>query len=124
MGNFDAKLDWGHAREYVEAMWGMLQLSQSADYVIATGETCSVREFCEVAFGHVGLDYREWVKLDPSALSSCRCRGLSRGFSKARRDLQWKNQMHWKDLIVELVDADLERVQRQGQTARSPELVS
>ena len=124
LGNLDAKRDWGHAREYVEAMWGMLQLSQSADYVIATGETHSVREFCEVAFGHVGLDYREWVKVDPALFRPADVEVLVGDASKARRDLQWKNQMHWKDLIVEMVGADLERVQRQGQTARSLALVS
>src|SRR6266516_775805 len=66
LGNLDAKRDWGHAREYVEAMWLMLQQTRPDDYVIATGESHSVRELCEVAFGHVGLEYRDWVKVDPA----------------------------------------------------------
>jgi len=66
LGNLDARRDWGHAREYVAAMWRMLQQPEAGDYVVATGENHSVREFCEVAFGHVGLDYKDWVKVDPA----------------------------------------------------------
>src|SRR5207244_300907 len=65
LGNLDAKRDWGHAREYVEAMWLMLQQAEPDDYVIATGQTHSVREFCEIAFASVHLDYRDYVKTDP-----------------------------------------------------------
>src|SRR5437016_12495422 len=66
LGNLDAKRDWCHARDYVRAMWTMLQQEQPGDYVIATGQTHSVRDFAEMAFGHVGLDYREYVKVDPA----------------------------------------------------------
>ncbi|MGB9071627.1 MAG: GDP-mannose 4,6-dehydratase [Terriglobales bacterium] len=124
LGNLDAKRDWGHAREYVEAMWRMLQQSQPGDYVIATGETHSVREFCEVAFGYVGLDYREWVRVDPALFRPADVEVLVGDASKARRDLQWKNQILWKDLIVEMVEADLERAQREAHIAGRLELVS
>jgi GDPmannose 4,6-dehydratase len=106
LGNLDAKRDWGHAREYVEAMWRMLQQNSPDDYVIATGESHSVREFCEVAFSHVGLDYRDWVKVDRELFRPADVATLMGDPSKARRDLGWRNQISWKDLIVEMVEAD------------------
>jgi GDPmannose 4,6-dehydratase len=112
LGNVDAGRDWGHAREYVEAMWMMLQQSHADDYVIATGETHSVREFCQVAFGHVGLDYNEWVKIDPKLLRPADVDNLKGDCSKARRTLGWRNQIAWKDLVVEMVEADLESSRR------------
>lgn len=112
LGNLDAKRDWGHAREYVEAMWRMLQQPKPDDYVIATGETHSVREFCEVAFGHVGLDYRDWVKIDPKLLRPADVEVLTGDCSKARRELGWQNKIHWRDLIIEMVEADLEQTKK------------
>jgi GDPmannose 4,6-dehydratase len=122
LGNLDARRDWGHAREYVAAMWRMLQQPEARDYVVATGESHSVREFCEAAFGHVGLDYKDWVKVDPALFRPADVESLIGDASKARRELQWKNEVRWKDLIVEMVDGDLERVQREGQVAKSLEM--
>lgn len=108
LGNLDARRDWGHAREYVAAMWSMLQQPKPDDYVIATGETHSVRDFCELAFGHVGLDYKDWVKVDPKLLRPAEVEVLTGDCSKARRELGWRSQISWRDLVVEMVDADLE----------------
>ena len=112
LGNLDAKRDWGHAREYVEAMWMMLQQSRADDFVIATGETHSVREFCSVAFGHVGLDYNEWISVDPKLLRPADVETLTGDCSKARQVLGWQNRVSWKDLVVEMVEADMENTQR------------
>lgn len=112
LGNLDATRDWGHAREYVEAMWMMLQKSQADDFVIATGESHSVREFCKVAFGHVGLDCDEWIKIDPQLFRPAEVEALRGDCSKARQVLGWRNQVSWKDLVVEMVDADMESAQR------------
>jgi GDPmannose 4,6-dehydratase len=112
LGNLDAKRDWGHAHEYVQAMWLMLQQSQPDDYVIATGENHSVREFCEVAFGHVRLDYREWVKVDPALFRPADVDVLVGNCSKAHRALGWHHHVSWRDLVVEMVENDLERAQR------------
>lgn len=112
LGNLDAKRDWGHAREYVEAMWMMLQQPEADDFVIATGESHSVREFCQVAFGHVGLDYNEWVKVDPKLFRPADVESLTGDCSKARQFLGWQNRISWKDLVVEMVEADLEDAQR------------
>src|SRR5262249_28799626 len=115
LGNLDATRDWGHAREYVGAMWQMLQQRKPDDYVIASGESHSVREFCEIAFGHVGLDYRDWVKVDPQLLRPADVKAL-RGYpDKARRDLGWRNSISWKDLIIEMVETDLQQA-AQGAT--------
>jgi len=112
LGNLDAKRDWGHAREYVGAMWMMLQHSQADDYVIATGETHSVREFCQLAFECVGLDYNDWVKIDPKLFRPADVETLAGDCSKARRILGWQNRVSWKDLVVEMVEADLEKAQQ------------
>ena len=112
LGNLDATRDWGHAREYVEAMWKMLQQSKADDFVIATGESHSVREFCQVAFGHVGLDYNDWVKIDPKLFRPADVEALRGDCSKARQVLGWKNRTSWKDLVFEMVDADMENAQR------------
>ena len=112
LGNLDAKRDWGHAREYVEAMWMMLQQTRPDDYVIATGESHSVRELCAVAFGHVGLEYRDWVKVDPALFRPADVETLVGDPSKARLKLGWRNQVSWRDLIVEMVEADQHLAQR------------
>jgi GDPmannose 4,6-dehydratase len=109
LGNLEARRDWGHAREYVEAMWMMLQQPQPDDYVVATGENHSVREFCEVAFRHVGLDYRDWVMVDPEYFRPADVEHLAGDSSKARRILGWRNKMLWTDLVKEMVEADYER---------------
>jgi GDPmannose 4,6-dehydratase len=112
LGNLDAKRDWGHAQEYVEAMWMMLQQPQPDDYVIATGESHSVREFCELAFGHADLDYRDFVKVDSALLRPADVHFLIGDASKARQVLGWRNQISWRDLVVEMVEADLEQLQQ------------
>lgn len=112
LGNLEAKRDWGHAREYVIPMWMMLQRPQPDDYVIATGETHSVREFCEVAFGQVGLDYRDWVKVDEGFFRPADVESLIGDSSKARRDLAWQPQISWRDLAKEMVGSDLDETHR------------
>ncbi len=107
MGNLDAKRDWGFAGDYVEAMWLMLQQEHPDDYVIATGETHSIRELCEIAFQHMGLDYREFVISDPRFLRPAEVDFLCGDATKARNVLGWKPKVSFKDLICMMVDADL-----------------
>lgn len=107
LGTLESKRDWGHAREYVNAMWIMLQQDQPDDYVISTGETHSVREFCEIAFSHVGLDYREHVQLDPRFLRPAEVNQLIGDCSKAKEKLGWSYSINFKDLVKEMVDSDL-----------------
>ena len=106
LGNLDAKRDWGHAREYVEGMWLMLQQPSPDDYVIATGETHSVREFCELAFQCVGLDYREYVTSDDTLYRPSEVNILLGDASKARRVLGWECRTRFRDLVREMVEAD------------------
>ncbi len=107
LGNLEAKRDWGHAREYVKAMWMMLQQDRPDDYVIATGEQHSVREFAEIAFAYLGLDYRDYVAVDPQLLRPADVETLLGDASKARRVLGWSYQVPFKDLVEEMVEADL-----------------
>jgi GDPmannose 4,6-dehydratase len=106
LGNLDAKRDWGHAREYVEAMWRMLQQPEADDYVIATGETHSVREFAEIAFSHAGLDYRNYVRTDPELLRPAEVNLLLGDASYAREKLGWRPRTTFEELVREMVDAD------------------
>ncbi len=108
LGNLEAKRDWGHAREYVKAMWMMLQQDQPDDYVIATGEQHTVREFAKIAFAHLGLDYRDYVTVDPQLLRPADVETLLGDASKARRVLGWSYQLSFKDLVEEMVEADLQ----------------
>jgi GDPmannose 4,6-dehydratase len=108
LGNLEAKRDWGYARDYVEAMWLMLQQEQPDDYVIATGETHSVREFLEEAFAYVGLDWRDHVVLDPKYLRPAEVDLLLGDPSKARSVLGWKPRVSFKELVRLMVDADME----------------
>ncbi len=108
LGNLDAKRDWGFAGDYVEAMWRMLQQDEPGDYVIATGETHSVREFCEEAFSHVGLDWREHVKVDPKYFRPAEVDLLLGDAGKARRVLGWEPKVTFRELARMMVDADLE----------------
>jgi GDPmannose 4,6-dehydratase len=107
LGNLDAKRDWGYAREYVEAMWLMLQQDQPDDYVVATGETHSVREFLEESFGYAGLDWTKYVKLDPRYLRPSEVDLLIGDSSKARQKLNWEPKTKFKDLVRLMVDADI-----------------
>jgi GDPmannose 4,6-dehydratase len=109
IGNLEAKRDWGHAADYVKAMHMMLQTREAQDYVVATGETHSVREFCEVAFAEVGLDYREYVKVDERYYRPSEVDLLVGDATKARNELGWKPTHSFKELIKEMVQSDLER---------------
>jgi len=106
LGNLEALRDWGHAREYVAAMWLMLQQAQPDDYVIATGQCHSVREFVELAFSHVGLDYTKFVTRDPELYRPAEVNLLQGDAGKARRVLGWTHRVELADLIREMVDND------------------
>jgi GDPmannose 4,6-dehydratase len=106
LGNLEARRDWGHAREYVKAMWRMLQEPQPDDYVIATGETHSVQEFAELAFSTAGLNYRDYVVVDPSLYRPAEVNMLLGDCAKARQRLGWTYHMRFKDLVREMVEAD------------------
>jgi GDPmannose 4,6-dehydratase len=110
LGNLDAERDWGFAGDFVEAMWLMLQQDEADDYVIATGETHSVREFAEFAFAHVGLDWQRFVKTDPEFLRPAEVDQLVGDSSKARRELGWEPRHSFRDLVEMMVDADLARL--------------
>lgn len=120
LGNLDAKRDWGHARDYVRAMWLMLQQGTPDDYVIATGEQHSVREFAEAAFAHVGLDYRDHVVVEANLFRPAEVETLLGDASKARQKLGWSSQVTFKELVAEMVEADLHAVAApSGSLARS-----
>jgi GDPmannose 4,6-dehydratase len=110
LGNLDARRDWGFAGDYVEAMWMMLQRPKAADYVIGTGETHSVRELAELAFGHVGLDYRAYVVSDPRFHRPAEVDLLLADPAKAREELGWKPKVTFQELVAMMVDADLARL--------------
>ncbi len=116
LGNLDAKRDWGYAGDYVEAMWLMLQQDHPEDYVVGTGETHTVRELCEVAFAHVGLDWRDYVVQDPAFIRPAEVDILVADASKARRQLGWEPRIHFKDLIAMMVDADLALLSKKMQS--------
>ena len=108
LGNLDAKRDWGFAGDYVEAMWRMLQQDVPDDYVVCTGETHSVREFCEVAFGHVDLNWEDHVVIDQAYMRPAEVALLVGDGSKARDKLGWEPQTPFHDLVTMMVDADLD----------------
>lgn len=108
LGNLDAKRDWGFAGDYVRAMWLMLQQDSPDDYVVSTGVTRSVREFCEVAFGHVGLDYEDYVVIDEAFYRPAEVELLVGDASKAAEVLGWKPTVQFEDLVTMMVDADLD----------------
>jgi GDPmannose 4,6-dehydratase len=108
LGNLDAKRDWGFAGDYVRAMWLMLQQDSPDDYVVSTGETHSVREFCEVAFGHVGLDYNDFVVVDDSFFRPAEVDLLVGDATHAHEALGWRPEVGFEDLVTMMVDADLD----------------
>lgn len=108
LGNLDAKRDWGYAKEYVEAMWLILQQEKGDDYVIATGETHTVREFCELAFGYLDLDWKQHIKHDSRYERPTEVDLLLGDASKAKKILNWEPKVRFKDLVKIMVDADLE----------------
>ena len=109
LGNLDSRRDWGFAGDYVDAMWRMLQQDQAEDYVIGTGHTCSVRDLCDAAFSHVGLDYREYVKQDSKFFRPAEVDLLVADPSKAAAKLGWQPKVTFKELVEMMVDADLGR---------------
>lgn len=119
LGNLDAKRDWGHAREYVEAMWLMLQQPEPDDFVVATGETHSVREFVELAFTCVGLDWEKYVIVDPALYRPSEVNLLLGDPTKARRALGWKHKVAFADLVREMVLNDCRACGREDAVVRS-----
>jgi GDPmannose 4,6-dehydratase len=120
LGNLDSERDWGYAGDYVEAMWQMLQRNEPDDYVVAMGETHSVREFAENAFGHAGLDWEQYVKTDPEFMRPAEVDQLVGDPSKAKRELGWEPKHSFRDLVEMMVDADLGRLSAVTEVARSP----
>ena len=114
LGNIDAKRDWGFAGDYVEAMWLMMQQEQPDDYVIATGRSTTVREMCRIAFAHVGLDYKDYVVIDPKFFRPAEVDELLGNPAKAAAALGWKARTSLEELIKMMVDADMNRVRREA----------
>jgi GDPmannose 4,6-dehydratase len=114
LGNLDAKRDWGYAPEYVEGMWRMLQQDESDDYVLATNETHTVREFCEAAFAHVDLDWQEFVRHDDRYERPAEVELLIGDPAKAKRHLGWEPKVRFKDLVRIMVDADMDLLSRKN----------
>ena len=108
LGNIKAKRDWGHAKDYVEAMWLMLQKDKPEDYVIGTGEDHSVEEFAEKAFKHVGLNYKDHIVIDKKLLRPSEVDTLLADYTKAKKDLGWKPKISFDDLVISMVESDLE----------------
>ena len=109
LGNLDAKRDWGHARDYVRAMWLMVQQDEPGDYVVATGRTVSVHDMCRLAFAHVGLDMDDFVTIDQSLLRPAEVDVLLGDASKAKEKLGWEPTISLEEMIAEMVEADLAR---------------
>ncbi|MGB4441067.1 MAG: GDP-mannose 4,6-dehydratase [Coriobacteriia bacterium] len=114
LGNLDSKRDWGFAGDYVEGMWRMLQQGVPDDYVLATGETHTVREFCEIAFQHVGLDYQQYVKVDERFVRPAEVDLLLGDPTKAKTVLGWEPKVSFQQLVEMMIDADLARLPSQG----------
>jgi GDPmannose 4,6-dehydratase len=114
LGNLDAKRDWGYAPEYVEGMWRMLQADQPDDFVLATNETHTVKEFVEVAFGHVGLDWEKHIKYDARYERPAEVDLLIGDPAKAKKQLGWEPKVRFKELVQIMVDADVEMLEGKG----------
>lgn len=112
LGNLDARRDWGFAGDYVRAMWLMLQQTQAEDFVLATGQTHSVRDLCDIAFRHLGLDYRDYVREDAAAFRPNESVQLVGCAEKARAQLGWDNEVGFRDLVGMMVDADLQLLKK------------
>jgi GDPmannose 4,6-dehydratase len=111
LGNLEAKRDWGFAPEYVEAMWLMLQQEEPEDFVIATGESHSVKEFLEEAFNYLDLDWERYVKIDPRYFRPTEVESLRGDASKAKNKLGWEPKVTFKELVHMMVDADIKNLQ-------------
>lgn len=113
LGNLESRRDWGFAGDYVEAMWRMIQNDQAEDFVVGTGETHSVREFCEKAFSHLGLDYREYVVQDARFIRPAEVDLLVADSTRVRQKLGWTPKVNFDGLVEMMVDADLKRLERE-----------
>jgi GDPmannose 4,6-dehydratase len=123
LGNIDAKRDWGHARDYVKAMWLMLQQDSADDYVVATGRTTTVRDMCRIACEHVGIEMDKHIVIDPKLFRPAEVDVLLGDATKARTVLGWEAEISLEQMIREMVDADLERLRNpRAYTPRSPAL--
>lgn len=120
LGNLEARRDWGYAGDYVRAMWLMLQQDTPRDYVVATGETHSVRELVEIAFDYVGLDWRDYVVQDPRFMRPAEVDLLVGDASRARAELGWEPTVRFEELVRMMVEADLERLQRSPEAMPLP----
>jgi len=120
LGNLEAKRDWGYAKDFVEAMWLMLQQPRGDDYVIATGEAHTVRELCEAAFGHVGLDYRKYVEIDPRYFRPTEVDYLLGDPGKAKAQLGWKVRTTFAELVRIMMDSDLQLAEREKRAGAGP----
>ena len=114
LGNLDAKRDWGHAKDYVEAMWLMLQRKKPDDFVIATGKQHSVREFAKLAFSVVGLNYKDYIVTDKIHFRPAEVHSLLGNYSKAKKLLKWKPKTSFKNLVKDMVESDIEFVKKSG----------
>ncbi len=114
LGNLDAKRDWGHAKDYVEAMWKMLQKRMPDDFVVATGKQHSVREFAKQAFAVAGLDYKKHVVIDKNLFRPAEVNTLLGSYSKARRILKWKPKISFKNLVKDMVESDIQSIIKSG----------
>ncbi len=110
LGNINAKRDWGHAKDYVEAMWLMLQQENPGDYVIGTGKEHSVENFAKKAFNHVGLNYKDYVVIDKNLMRPAEVDSLLADYSKAKKFLKWEPKISFDDLVKEMVDSDLKYI--------------
>ena len=107
LGNINSKRDWGHAKDYVKAMWLMLQRKVPCDYVIGTGKTFSVKEFIKIAFDHVGLKYNNYIKIDKKLFRPTEVDLLKADYTKAKKELKWKPEIPFKKLVIDMVDSDI-----------------
>ncbi|MNL20524.1 GDP-mannose 4,6-dehydratase [compost metagenome] len=112
LGNIDAKRDWGHSKDYVRAMWLMLQQEIPDDYVVATGRTVTVRDMCKIAFGHVGLNVDDYLVIDPELFRPAEVDVLLGNPKKAKEKLGWEATITLEEMICEMVDADISRLSK------------
>ena len=114
LGNIETHRDWGHAKDYVKAMWLMLQQKKAEDYVVGTGKQHTVKEFVKLAFSHVNLDYKKYVKISKDLMRPTEVDTLLADFGKAKKILKWKPKVSFKELVIEMVESDLKFVKKSG----------
>ena len=114
LGNIKSKRDWGHAQDYVKAMWAMVQQDTPGDYVVGTGTEHSVEDFAKVAFAHVGLNYKDHVDIDKNLIRPSEVDILLADYSKAKKILKWEPEVSFNDLVISMVESDLEFVTKYG----------